>query len=145
MGRIANERRVDDKLWKQRVIHLLELFSNHNWLGLGHNARMMDDVLSPWMKSTTSSYNPDAHGWVTELCGHSSKCLCGFFMWLLLQAHVLYSLRPNTIVLVHGTFCPQMIVLLLELIRPKLIIMFLWDSLNEMFHHQEDFRHQARY
>ena len=42
-------------------------------------------------------------------------------------------------------FCLKMIVLLSEPFCPRLIVMFLCDSLNDMFHHQEDFRHWARY
>ena len=53
----------------------------------------------------------------------------------------MYSLRPKMIVLIRETFCPKMIILLPELFCPKMIVMFLCDSLNDMFHHQEDFRH----
>ena len=42
-----------------------------------------------------------------------------------------YSLRPTMIVLLLEPFCP------------KTIVMFLCELLNDMFHHQEDFRHQA--
>ena len=53
--------------------------------------------------------------------------------------------RPKMIVLIHETSFPKMIVLLLEPVCPKMFVMFLCDSLNDMFHHQEDFRHHARY
>ena len=38
-----------------------------------------------------------------------------------------------------------MIVLLPEPFCSKIIVMFLCDSLNDIFDHQEDFRHRARY
>ena len=48
------------------------------------------------------------------------------------------------IVFIHEMFCPKMIVLLPEPFCPKLFVMFMCYSLNDMFHHQEDFRHWAR-
>ena len=46
------------------------------------------------------------------------------------------------IVLIHGIFCPTKIVLLLESFCLKMSVMFLCDSLKDIFPHQEDFRHR---
>ena len=36
--------------WEQRVIHLLELAIVHNRSAHGQNLRIIDDVVSPWIK-----------------------------------------------------------------------------------------------
>ena len=44
------------------------------------------------------------------------------------------------IVVVHETLCPEMIVLFPGPFWSRMIVMFLCDSLNDMFHHREDFQ-----
>jgi hypothetical protein len=41
---MTNERRVDDKLQEQLVIHQLKLVVGHNGSTRGHNMRNMDDI-----------------------------------------------------------------------------------------------------
>lgn len=59
---IINERRADDELRERQVTHLLKLVTNHNGSAHEQNMRMMDDIVSSWMKKVTSSNNLFALG-----------------------------------------------------------------------------------
>lgn len=48
MDKITNERKMDDDLREQQIIHILESVINHNWSTRGLNMKFVDDIMPLW-------------------------------------------------------------------------------------------------